>query len=70
MYPMTVRERIGDAAAKAFLDKLADGEDLTVPADTPDLRGYVELSMESGFPDARAATDGPTTANVAAELPR
>jgi predicted AAA+ superfamily ATPase len=50
MYPMTVRERVGDAAAKAFLDKLADGDDLTIPVDTPDLRGYIELSMQSGFP--------------------
>jgi hypothetical protein len=50
MYPMTVRERVGDAAAKAFLDKLAEGVDLTVPSNTPDLRGYVELSMQSGFP--------------------
>ncbi|HWF52531.1 MAG TPA: DUF4143 domain-containing protein [Solirubrobacteraceae bacterium] len=52
MYPMTVRERHGGTAAKAFLDKLAEGEALTVPADSPDLRGYVELSMESGFPNA------------------
>jgi uncharacterized protein len=52
MYPMTVRERIGDASAKSFLDKLVDGDPLAVPSDTPDLRGYVELSMESGFPNA------------------
>jgi predicted AAA+ superfamily ATPase len=50
MYPMTVRERLGDATATAFLDRLAAGEDLTVPADSPDLRGYVELAMEGGFP--------------------
>jgi len=58
MYPMTVRERLGDAAASAFLDKLAAGEDLTVPADTPDLRGYVGLSMESGFPMAALQLSG------------
>jgi predicted AAA+ superfamily ATPase len=43
---------ISDVSAKAFLDKLADRDPLTVPADTPDLRGYVDLSMESGFPNA------------------
>jgi predicted AAA+ superfamily ATPase len=58
MYPMLVRERIGDASAKPFLDKLADGDSLTVPANTPDLRGYVALSMESGFPNAALLLSG------------
>ena len=58
MYPMTVRERVGDAAAKAFLDKLAAGDDLGVPSDTPDLRGYVELAMQSGFPAAALLLSG------------
>ena len=58
IYPMTVRERIADASAKSFLDKLAAGEPLTVPPDTPDLRGYVELSMESGFPNAALLLSG------------
>lgn len=58
MYPMTVRERVGDAAAKPFLDKLAAGDDLAVPGDTPDLRGYVELAMESGFPTAALLFSG------------
>jgi hypothetical protein len=58
MYPMTVRERIGDVGAKAFLDKLADGDPLTVPSHTPDLRGYVDLTMESGFPNAALLLSG------------
>jgi predicted AAA+ superfamily ATPase len=58
MSPMTVRERIGDAGAKAFLDKLVDGDPLTVPSNTPDLRGYVDLSMESGFPNAALVLSG------------
>lgn len=58
MYPMTIRERVGDAAAKAFVDKLADGDALTVPVDTPDLRGYVELAMEGGFPTAALLLSG------------
>jgi hypothetical protein len=58
MYPMTVRERFGDAPAKTILDRLADGDDLTVPSDTPDLRGYVELSMQSGFPTAALQLSG------------
>jgi predicted AAA+ superfamily ATPase len=52
IHPMTVRERYGDATAKTFLDQLAEGEVPAVPPNSPDLRGYVELSMESGFPSA------------------
>lgn len=58
MHPMTVRERLGDARAKSFFDKIADGDALAVPSDTPDLRGYVELSMESGFPNAALLLSG------------
>jgi predicted AAA+ superfamily ATPase len=58
MYPMTVRERIGAVNAKAFLDKLADGDPLTVPSGTPDLREYVDLAMESGFPNAALLLSG------------
>jgi predicted AAA+ superfamily ATPase len=58
MYPMTMRERVGDASAKSFLDKLADGDTLVVPSDTPDLRGYVELSLESGFPNSALLLSG------------
>lgn len=58
MHPMTVRERVGDARGKSFLDKVAVGDALVVPPDTPDLRGYVELSMESGFPTAALRLSG------------
>lgn len=58
MHPMTVRERLGDAGAKSFFDKVADGDALTVAPDTPDLRGYVELSMQSGFPNAALLLSG------------
>jgi uncharacterized protein len=58
MYPMTVRELAGDASAKPFLDRLAAGEDLVVAGDTPDLRGYVELAMRSGFPAAALLLSG------------
>ena len=35
MYPMTVRERIGDAHAKTFIDRLADGDPLAVSRTRP-----------------------------------
>ena len=50
MYPMTVRERLGRAGSDTFLDKLAGGGSLSVPEPTPDLRGYVDLALESGYP--------------------
>lgn len=58
MYPMTVRERVGDATAKTFIDRLADGDPLTVPADPPDLRGYLDLCLESGLPTAALLLSG------------
>jgi len=50
MYPMTIREQLGQVEGPTFFDKLAAGEDLAVPADTPDLRGYIDLALTSGFP--------------------
>jgi predicted AAA+ superfamily ATPase len=57
MYGMTVRELDGEVEATSFLDRLAGGVDLSVPADPPDLRGYIELALRSGFPDAALAMD-------------
>jgi predicted AAA+ superfamily ATPase len=50
MYPMTVREQLG-RDGPSFFDRIAGGCELGVPADCPDLRGYVELALRSGFPD-------------------
>src|SRR3984885_589169 len=51
MYPMTVAEQLGHRGPP-LLDKLANGQELTVPKDPPDLRGYIELALRSGFPNA------------------
>jgi predicted AAA+ superfamily ATPase len=57
MYPMAIREQLGgevgsvDGDGRSFFDRLADGGELIVPQDPPDLRGYVELALRSGFPD-------------------
>ncbi|CAN5375674.1 hypothetical protein BH23ACT9_BH23ACT9_39820 [soil metagenome] len=50
MHPMTVAERSG-APAAPLLDRLADGATLPSPKDPPDLRGYIELALQSGFPE-------------------
>jgi predicted AAA+ superfamily ATPase len=57
MYPMTVGEQLG-RGGRSLLDKLADGKELTVPEDPPDLRGYVGLALRSGFPDAALRLTG------------
>ncbi len=58
MYPMTQRELDGHATGPTFLDRLAAGETLTAPADPPDLRGYVELALRSGFPEPALQLSG------------
>jgi uncharacterized protein len=59
MYPMTVRELIGSVSGATFLDRLAAGEPLRVPPSTPDLRGYVDLALQGGFPFIALRLDGP-----------
>lgn len=59
MWGLVERELSGDRARTTVLDTLAsDGvARLTVPADPPDLRDYVDLAVRSGFPDlVRRAT--------------
>jgi len=51
LYGMTVREQIGLTSQPPFLDRVASGADLRPAADSPDLRGYVELLLRGGFPE-------------------
>lgn len=57
MLPMTVREQ-RRLTTTSFLEKLIAGAPLEVPADPPDLRGYVELALEGGFPRPALALQG------------
>jgi uncharacterized protein len=50
MYPLTIREQVARPDGPTFFDKLVAQDDLRVPPDTPDLRGYIELALASGFP--------------------
>jgi predicted AAA+ superfamily ATPase len=50
MYGMSVRELNG-TEGEPLLDRLADGTVPSAPDNPPDLRGYVELILRSGFPD-------------------
>jgi hypothetical protein len=48
---MSIREQLGVLARPTFLDTVAEGGELHLPADLPDLRGYVDLALRSGFPE-------------------
>ena len=60
MLPMTVREQ-RRLTSTSFLEKLVAGAPLDVPADPPDLRGYVELALQGGFPRPALALRGAHT---------
>lgn len=51
LYGMTVREQLG-RPGPTLIDRITRGKELKVPPDPPDLRGYVELALRSGFPEA------------------
>jgi predicted AAA+ superfamily ATPase len=51
LFGMTVAERHGHRTVP-LLDRLAAGRQLAVPAGAPDLRGYIDLALQSGFPEA------------------
>ncbi|MBI1382201.1 MAG: DUF4143 domain-containing protein [Planctomycetaceae bacterium] len=50
MGTLTVGERLR-RETRPLVDRLLSGDVLTPAADTPDLRGYLELAMASGFPE-------------------
>ena len=51
MYGMTVRELNQGVDEPSLFDRISAGTELPVPEDPPDLRGYIELALRSGFPD-------------------
>lgn len=58
MYGMTVAEQLGRPRTRPLFDRLAEGDALEPASDPPDLRGYVELALRSGFPEAALALSG------------
>lgn len=60
MYGMTIGEQLGRPGTVPLLDRLARRENLMAPSEAPDLRGYVELALRSGFPEAALSLSGAT----------
>jgi uncharacterized protein len=53
LYGLTIREQRRHLGVRPFIERLADAtiELFEVPSDAPDLAGYVELAVRSGFPE-------------------
>jgi predicted AAA+ superfamily ATPase len=62
LFGMTVAELRGRPQTVPLVDRLARGDELAVPSEPPDLRGYVDLALRSGFPEAALSLSGRTRA--------
>jgi predicted AAA+ superfamily ATPase len=53
MYGMTQRELVGRTTGPTFLENLAAGDlgAMEMPAEVPDLRGYLDLALAGGYPE-------------------
>jgi predicted AAA+ superfamily ATPase len=58
VHPMTVRELSGRLDGPTVFDRLVAGDRFDAPPEPPDLRGYVELALRSGFPTPALELDG------------
>lgn len=56
MFGLTMRERLGHIQDRPTIEQLLRGE-VRLPADQPDLVGYVDLALVSGFPEAVRLTE-------------
>ncbi|MGH9011292.1 MAG: ATP-binding protein, partial [Acidimicrobiia bacterium] len=64
MFGLTHRELVGRTAGPGFIDRLAtaDLDALGAPSSLPDLPGYLDMALNSGFPDAVVRLTGPDRA--------
>jgi uncharacterized protein len=53
MTGLTMRERLGETERRPFIERLviAGRDSLSLPERVPDVRDYVELALEGGFPE-------------------
>lgn len=56
MFPMTVAERL-ERPTRSLVDRVIEGEPLTPANPGVDLRGYVELALQGGFPEMLTLSD-------------
>ena len=58
MFGMTIGELEGRSSAGCFLDRFAAGESMRLPQRRPDLPGYIDLALDSGFPEPALRMSG------------
>jgi predicted AAA+ superfamily ATPase len=60
MFGLSERELAARIAGPTFLEKLRAGDldAFTLPSDPPDLRGYIELALRSGYPEPALRLSG------------
>lgn len=56
MFPMTMAERL-ERGTRPLIDRLMDDEPLEPAVPRVDLRGYVELALQGGFPEILSLSD-------------
>ena len=52
MFPLTVAKGRPERMTLPLVDRIVAGEELHAVSDTADLRGYVDLALRGGFPEA------------------
>ena len=57
LWPLTGRERFGDATAPSLFDRWDTPARFAVPTDPPDILGYLQIALTGGFPGAVASAD-------------
>ena len=57
LWPLTGRERFGDAAAPSLFDRWDTPARFAIPADVPDILGYLQIALTGGFPGAVVSAD-------------
>ncbi len=56
LWPLSGRERFGDAAAPSLFDRWDSDQRFALPSERPDVLGYVDIALDGGFPGALAAS--------------
>ena len=56
LWPLTGRERFGDASAPSLFDRWDSDRRFALPAERPDVLGYLDIALDGGFPGALAAS--------------
>ena len=57
LWPLTGRERFGDATTASLFDRWDSDRRFTLPPERPDIMDYLDIALDGGFPGALAASE-------------